>query len=100
MKFKYIATAIIFASIGLSACDININTGSGEILKIQTNKIKTVKIMIAIMQATIITHRHRITIHHPTITTTMKATMMAMIIVVKLHVRMSLIKLKTTKVIL
>lgn len=29
MKFKYIATAIIFASIGLSACDININTGSG-----------------------------------------------------------------------
>ncbi|KRG08643.1 hypothetical protein [Staphylococcus sp. NAM3COL9] len=28
MKFKYIATVIIVASIGLSACDININTGS------------------------------------------------------------------------
>lgn len=29
MKFKYIATGIIVASIVLSACDININTGSG-----------------------------------------------------------------------
>lgn len=29
MKFKYIATGLIVATLGLSACDININTGSG-----------------------------------------------------------------------
>lgn len=29
MKFKYIATGLVVATLGLSACDININTGSG-----------------------------------------------------------------------
>lgn len=29
MKYKYIATGLVVATLGLSACDVNINTGSG-----------------------------------------------------------------------
>lgn len=48
MEFKYLAFAAIITTMILSACDININTGSGEDSK-DTSKTNIITIEVAMM---------------------------------------------------